>query len=230
MWALSWPILAGSVFWWFSAIVDGWQVPLAASAVVVGLPGVFGPHVVRPVGVDLPAMALTAASAALWVNGIEPAALVVALVAASVKETSPVWLALWVWSPWPLIALVAPVVAAITLRPEMDQVTAQPILRRVHDHPVRSSMEHHAGQWRSGWVMVAPWGVCVLSLVDPSPQVVAVVVVAYAQLIVATDTTRLLHTAAGPVVALAAVGHIPTEWLMFAVVAHTMWWFKVQLQ
>lgn len=230
VWALSWPVLAGGVFWWATAMVDGWQVPAAAAALTVALPGVWGPHVVRPVGVDLPAMALGALAAAFWVNGYEPIAVVVALQAAMVKESAPVWIALWCWSPVPLVALAAPVVAWFVRRPVMDQVTSQRVLRHVHDHPVRSSLEHHRGQWRDGWIMVAPWGACLAALVAPSWQVVAVLALAYLQLIVATDTTRLLHTAAGPVMALAAAQVIPVEWLLLAVVVHSVWWWKVHFQ
>ena len=229
-WSLSWPVLAGGTFWWASALVGGWQVPAAAAALTVALPGVWGPHVVRPIGVDLPAMALSALAAAFWVNGYEPIAIVLALQAAAVKESAPVWIALWCWSPVPLVALVAPAVAWLVRRPEMDPVTAQRTLLRVHDHPFRSSLEHHKGQWRDGWVMVAPWGVCLAALVSPSWPVVLVLVVAYAQLLVATDTTRLVQTAAGPVVALAAAKNIPLEWLLLAVVVHTVWWWRVHFQ
>lgn len=229
-WGVSWPVLAVSVTWWASATVEGWQRPVTTAALVVALPGVFGPHVVRPVGVDLPAMALTALAAALWVNDLEIIAVIVLIHAASVKETSPVWLALWVWSPWPLIGLALPAIAWFVRKPGMDQVTAQPLLRRVHDHPVRSSMEHHKGQWRDAWVMVAPWGVCLAALISPSPQTIAVLVAAYAQLLVATDTTRLLHTAAGPVVALAAVQVFPVSWLALVAALHSVWWWRVHFQ
>lgn len=175
-------------------------------------------------------MALTALAAAFWVNGYPVIGAVVLFHAAAVKESSPVWAALWIWSPWPLVALVVPVVSWFVRKPGLDQVTAQPLLKRVHDHPVRSSLEHHAGQWRSGWVMVAPWGACLAALIAPSWQTVAVLVLAYAQLLVATDTTRLLHTAAGPVVALAAAQAFPVEWLPLVVVLHSVWWWKVHFQ
>lgn len=230
VWALSWPTLGLSVAWWASAFVDGWQVPAAAAIATVALPGVWGPHVVRPVGVDLPAMALTALGAAFWVNGFEPLALVMFIQAAGVKETSPVWAALWCWSPWPLIALVMPAVVWFARRPSIDQVTAQPVLREVHDHPIRSSLAHHRGQWRDGWIMVAPWGACLAALIAPSWQTLAVLAVAYAQLIIATDTTRLLHTAAGPVVALAAMQAFPVEWLPLVLAVHCCWWWRVHFQ
>lgn len=71
---------------------------------------------------------------------------------------------------------------------------------------------------------------CLAALVSPSWPVVLVLVVAYAQLLVATDTTRLVQTAAGPVVALAAAQTIPVEWLLLAVVVHAVWWWRVHFQ
>ena len=74
--------------------------------------------------------------------------------------------------------------------------------------------------------MVAPWGLGVAALIQSSVQTIVVLTVAYGLLLVATDTVRLLHHAAGPVVCAAAVAHVPAEWLLFAVVLHTMW-FRV---
>ncbi len=72
--------------------------------------------------------------------------------------------------------------------------------------------------------MVAPWGVCLAALYYPSWQTVVVLVLAYAQLLVATDTVRLYQTAAGPTVALAAATIIPTQWLPLALALHVCWW------
>lgn len=230
VWGISWPVTAAAGFWWAFGVTDDWRIAAAAAAFLVALPGLFGPYVVRPVGVDLPAVALGVLAAAFWVNGYEPIAIIVAFHAAAVKESSPVWIALWCWSPWPLVALVVPAITAVVRRPEMDQVTAQRVLRHVHDHPFKSSLEHHRHQWRDAWVMIAPWGACLAALYAPSWQTVAVLVLAYVQLLVATDTTRLVQCAAGPVMALAAAQTIPVEWLLLAVVLHTGWWWKVHFQ
>jgi hypothetical protein len=72
--------------------------------------------------------------------------------------------------------------------------------------------------------MVAPWGVCLAALYAPTWQLVAVLVVAYAQLLVATDTVRIYTVAAAPVMAVAAAQTIPTSWLLFAVIFHVVWW------
>jgi hypothetical protein len=193
------------------------------------LAGVWGPHVVRPVGVDLPAMAVSICAVAAFEQGWWPLAVALILVAGSIKETSPVFAALWAWHPLLLIGLLAPAVIAVFNRSELDQVTAQPVLSRVHDHPVRSAWEHHAGKWRDPR-MVVQWGPCLAALYRPTWQVAAVVAVAYAQLVVATDLYRLVHVAAGPLLAVAAVQVVPVQWLAVAAVAGCVWWLRPEFQ
>ena len=224
VWGLSWPLLASGTVFWARGTGASWAVSAAAAALLVALPGIWGPHSVRPVGVDLPAMAVGIWAAACFTNGQPVIGVVLVVWAACIKETMPVWVALWAWTPLALVGLVAPAVAAVVRKHEVDPVTAQPLLQRVHDHPVRSSLEHHRGQWRSAWFMVAPWGAGLAALLAPSPQLFATVGLAYGQLVVATDTVRLYQMAAGPVVCLAAAGVIPTHWLLLAVVVHAVWW------
>jgi hypothetical protein len=224
VWALSWPLLAGGAAWWALGTGATWQVALASAALLVALPGVWGPHSVRPVGVDLPAMALSIWAAGCFVHGQPVIGMVVLFWAACVKESSPVLVALWAWTPWPLLMLVVPAVVMLVRRPEIDDVTRQPLLRRVHDHPVRSSIEHHRGQWRSAWFMVAPWGVGLAALLAPTPQLVVTVACAYGLLVVVTDTVRVYQAVAGPVVCLTAAAVVPPQWLLLAVVCHAVFW------
>lgn len=201
-------------------------VSVAAAALLLALPGVLGPEVARPVGVDLPALALGLAAAACFANHQPAAGVAVVLVAASVRETAPVAVALWCWSPLPLVGLVVPAIVALVRRPQLDDVTAQPLLRHVHEHPVRSALEHHRGAWRDAWQTVAPWGATLAALLNVTPQLVATLVVAHAQLLVATDNVRLTQTLAGPVVALAAAQVISPHWLPLVVIVHAAWWRK----
>jgi hypothetical protein len=226
VWLVSWPLLAAGAFVWAVAMGATWQVAAATAALLVALPGVWGPHSVRPVGVDLPAMAISVWAAAAFAAGQPLVGVVLTLWAAAIKEQAPLWVALWAWNPLALVALVGPAIAWFVRRPAMDEVTALPVLRRVHDHPVRTAMEHRQqqGGWRNAWLMVAPWGVTLAALLDPSPWLIAAVVVAYAQLLVATDVVRLYQVVAGPVVCLAAAGVIPTQWLLLAVVVHAVFW------
>jgi len=226
VWLASWVVAAGGLAWWGSDL--GAARAAALVVLCLGLPGVLGPPVVRPVGVDLPALAVSVVAVAALHAGWWPLAVVLVLVAASIKETSPVFAALWAWHPIMLVGLVVPAVVSLVRKAEVDPITAQPVLREVYDHPVRTALMAHREQWRDAWVMVAPWGACLAALYAPSWQLAAVLIVAYAQLLVATDTVRLLHTAAGPAVAFAAVQVLPVEWLLLACVVHVVWWWKVE--
>jgi hypothetical protein len=220
----AWPIAAVGFLAWRLPI-DGWQIAVAGCALLLALPGILGPRVVIPVGVDLPATALGLVGAALIADG-HPARIVAGIgviaIAVSIKETTPVWVALWCWSPWPLIALVVPAVLQLVHRPGPDPLG--PTFQRIADHPVRTALEHHAGRWRDGWLLVAPWGVTLAALYGADWRLLVVVAVAHLQLLIATDTVRLVHHAAGPAMAVAAAQVIPTEWLLLAVIAHTFWY------
>jgi hypothetical protein len=198
---------------------------VAAALLLVALPGIAGPAAVVPVGVDLPATAVTLVGVALVELG-HPAQVVAGVlmvaVAATIKETAPVWAALWVWSPWPLVALVVPAVAMLVRRAGPDPLG--PEFQAIADHPVRSAWTAHRDVWRNAWVMVAPWGLCLAALVGMDWRLGVVLAVAYAQLLVATDSVRLYQHGAGPAMALAAVQVIPPAWLPLAVAAHVVWW------
>jgi hypothetical protein len=204
---------------------------VAAAALLVALPGVYGPSVVRPVGVDLPSMALGVLGAGLITHG-GPwlfAGLVIVGAAAGVKETAPVWAACLAWSWVPLLGLVVPAMAWLLIKPELDPVSAH--FQEITDHPLRTGLAFHADQWRDPWLMVLPWGVCLAALVHPTAQVWVVIALAYAQLLVATDTVRLYQTAAGPTLALAAATVIPAGWLTLAVALHLCWvWRRKEVE
>ena len=225
VWVASWPLLAAGAFVWAYEMGVDWPQAAACAALLVALPGVLQPSSTHPVGVDLPAMAVAVWAAAAFAVGWWPVAVLLVLVAAAIKEHAPVWVALWAWTPWALVGLIAVAVAWLVRRSAIDEVTATPLLRRVHDHPVRAAFEHHRRHgYRNAWFMVAPWGVTLAALWAPTPQLVVTVVVGYAALLVATDTVRVYQPIAAPVVCLAAVGVIPVGWLLPAVVFAAVWW------
>ena len=227
VWLAAWPILAGSTFGWRLAAGDDWRIAAAVAALLVALPGILGPAVSIPVQVDLPSTALMMTGVMLLELG-HPAQVVAGIatlaIAASMRETAPVVAALTMWSVWPLVALVAPLVTAVIIRPAKSDPLG-PEFQYIADHPIRSALEHHAGRWRDAWLMVAPWGVCLAALIGADWRLLVVLGVAYAQLLVATDTVRLVHHVAGPAMAVAAAHVIPVEWLLLAVVVHVAWWF-----
>ena len=226
VWLLSWPVAAAACAVWAHGQGAPWGVSGAAAALLLALPGVLGPPVARPVGVDLPALALGLAAAACYANGQPFIGTVLVLWAACIRETAPVAVALWCWTPLPLVGLVVPAVVALVRRPQLDEVTAQPLLRHVHEHPVRSALEHHRGMWRDAWQMVAPWGATLAALGAVTPQLVVTLLVAHAPLAFSTDNVRITQPLAGPVVALAAAQVFPPHWLPLVVVLHAAFWRK----
>lgn len=223
VWAVSWPVAAAGMVWWLHDDLDVGRAAVAA-ALLLGLPGVLGPRVVIPVGVDLPATALALVAVGAMSAGWWWLAAPLLVAAAGVKESAPVWAALWAWSLWPLAALAVPALLLLGRRrwEGPDPLGAE--FQVIADRPVRSALAARAGRWRDGWLMVAPWGVCLVALVGADWRLVAVLAVAHLQLLVATDTVRLVQHAAGPAMAAAAAAAIPAGWLVLAVAVHVFWW------
>lgn len=205
--AAAWFGFAGLVFGTW-ALAGGWA-GIAAAALVAVLPSVrFG--LTHRVLVDLPALGLATLSAAAMVHGWTAAALVLVVLAGLSKESAPIFAALFAWHPVLLLGMVAPMmVDALRVRGE-DRLGEHHAW--ILAHPVQASRQYHPGWWSSfDPRLVFPWGACVVALAAPSWQLAAVLIVAYAQVLVATDTVRLYQWAA-PVVALAAVSAVPWQW------------------
>jgi len=220
--------LTVAVFAWRIVADDPWQTAAASALIVAGLPGILGPAVSVPVQVDLPATALVAVSLIAFESGGAAgivAGVAICVVAASIRETAPVVAALAFWSLWPLVALIVPVVVDRLNR----AAATDPLGGRyetIRQHPFRTALAYHRGRWRDGWLMVAPWGVCLAALYAPDWRLGVVLVVAYAQLLVATDTVRLYQHVAALPMAVAAAHVIPVDWLPLAAVLHVAWFRK----
>lgn len=226
------PVLAGTsasawtwitrVSWFLSSIAVAilatntfdWQRGVAAGLLFAALPS-NRLNLKYPVLVDMPAMYCALLSALAMQAGAWPLAVLWALVAGATKETAPVFAALYCWSPVPLLGLLAPLVRRVFWKPGTD------VLEGHHPwilaHPIQASMREHAGQWGDGLQMVMPWGPAIIGLAALDWQLATVLAVAYAQLLVATDTVRLYQWAA-PVLVVAAVGVVPIAWLPVLVV------------
>ncbi len=228
-WFASWPLAASGAACWAWGMGATPTQSVVVAALLLALPGVLGPPVARPVGVDLPCLAVSLWAAAAFAHDLPVLGVAVAVLAVTIREQAPIWIALWAWTPWALLALIPSVAIALVRTPAIDEVTALPALKRVHDHPVASAFEHRAGRWRDAWLFVAPWGATLAALVAPTPQVLATLALAPGQLLVAADTVRLLANAAGPVMALAATNVIPPAWWLPAVVVTVFFWRKPEL-
>jgi hypothetical protein len=187
---------------------------LFVAAFAVGLAGVWQIHRDHPVLVDLPAMAVALLAACCMREGWWAAAVLLSVLAGTIKETSPVFAALWAWNPVLLAGLIAPAVRHFQ-KEGPDVLDAEN--RWILDHPIRASIKYHRHLPRALWVL--PWGIGLAALAEPSWPLVAVLTVAYAQCVMATDTVRLYQWA-WPVVALAAADAIPPAWWIPAIVFH----------
>jgi hypothetical protein len=191
----------------------GWR-GLGAAVMVLGLCGVWHFNRKFPVLVDATAITFALASAVSFQHGLWPLGVACALVGGCVRETSPIFAALYAWNPLALLGLAAPVVRHLQ-REGPDVLDAEN--RWVLDHPVKASRKYHAGIPRVVWVL--PWGAALIALANLSPQLALTVGVAYAQCAIATDTVRL-YMWAFPVVLASAVDAIPLRWLPLIVVLH----------
>lgn len=221
VWGCSWVALGGGTLWLGWGL--GWQRALFATIVCVTLPGLRVPAV-KPIGVDVPAMGFAVLAAATATHGVWWLAVPLVVVGAGIKESAPVWAALWAWNPILLVGLFAVAVAAIVRPSEIDRFTAHPHLLEVHEHPVKSSLEYRRGRYRDAYLWVWPLGACLAALWSPTQQTLVVLLVAHLQLVVATDTVRLVASCAGPALAVAAAAVIPVPALWLVAVAHVFWW------
>ena len=162
----------------------------------------------RPVLVDATGMAL-ALGAALMCPIFWPAAVLLALVAGCVRETSPIWASVYAWNPLLLVGLV-PVAVRWLMRQGDDVLDAEN--EWILKHPIKASRKYHAGLWADPFTMVTPWGAMIVGLAGLDAQLAAALALGYAQLIVATDSVRLYQWAA-PVLALACV-HVLPPWAL----------------
>jgi hypothetical protein len=196
---------------WYGGV--GWKGVFCA-AFVVGLAGVWAFNWKWPILVDAPAMFLALLAAACAQHGYWWAALPLALLAGCTKETAPVFAAVWAWSPIPLIGLAAPAIRSLWRSGDdvLDERNAQ-ILK----HPFRAGYAFHRDLSLAAWVL--PWGVGIVALANLSWPLAAVLVLAYAQCAMATDTMRLIQWA-WPVVALSTAEAVPTKWLLPLIVLH----------
>lgn len=208
-------------------LAPDWRTGLAAGLLVLALPGI-RLNLRFPVLVDLPALGLAVCAAAAWHHGLWWVAVPLVLVAGCCKETAPVFAALYAWHPALLVGAVAPLARALVARPGPDVVA--PHYPR-NPEVVALCAASLAHPFRTGWtihkplllspVMAVPWGAALAGLAALDWQLAAVLTVAYAQLLVATDTVRLYQWAA-PVLCVAAATVVPAVWLPVLVVI-TVW-------
>lgn len=203
-------LLCGAALWYGGF---GWR-GLFVAVIPAGLAGVIPFHLRYPVLVDLPAMAVALLAAAAAKHDVWWLAIVAVLIAGTIKETSPVFAALWAWTPILLVGLV-PVAIRALQKPGDDVLDDEN--RWVLDHPIRASRKYHRHLPPAVWVL--PWGACLFGFADPTVALLATIVVGYGQCAIATDTVRLYQWA-WPPLAVAAAGQIPPRFFLPVLLIH----------
>lgn len=191
--------------------VGGWR-GVAAAGAMLGLAGIVKFNWKHPVLVDAPAMACALGAAVAFQHGVWSLGIACAVLGGCVRETSPIFAALYAWNPLALVGLFP--VAVRHLQREGPDVLDEEN-RWILDHPFKASRKYHAHFPVAAFVL--PWGAGLLALAHPTPQLALVVAVAYAQCLVATDTVRLYQWA-WPVVLLNATHAVSLRWLPLLVV------------
>jgi hypothetical protein len=207
---------------WLSGWVREPRLAAIGGILVCGLPGIWRTHFRWPVLVDAAAMTWAIGSAVALQHNWYTFGVALALVAGCIKETGPIFAACYAWNPLALAGLVAPVIRRLTVKvgDPFDELEAA-----ILAHPLQAGLTYHSGRWLDPLVMAAPWGMCVLAIFTKErsiiPMVVTTVSVAYAQLLVATDSVRLYQWAAPPVI-LATMTVIPARWAIIALFMHLL--------
>jgi hypothetical protein len=168
--------------------------------------------------VDPAALCWALLAAVLSLYGMWPAALAVALVAAAMKETTPVFAACFCLNPLLLLALTGPLVRRLSSRGGEDTHNSKALA-----DPIGSARRAHAEHLFDPAVMLAPWGIGVLAVLAHDRTIAVIVALAvllgYGQLFAAVNTVRLYQWA-GPAVALAAASVLPPGWEPAALLVH----------
>lgn len=204
---------------WFGHWIQDDRLQVVGALLVCGLSGIWRITLRWPVLVDATALTWAVGAAVAFQRGWWPLGIALVLIAGCIKESSPVFAACYCLDPLALIGLAAPLLRALTVRVGPD-LMAQPHLT---SQPVLASRVHHLGKWFDPRAMVLPWGVGVLATLVTDREIAVMLAVtlalAYAQVVVATDTARLYQWAAPPVL-LATVTVLPPQWAVAALVAH----------
>ena len=215
-------ILRGNIRAWQIASYTGWVLLVlgigyvggwTAALLVAVLPGpAFGFK--RVVLVDAVAMGIAA-----WCMAFDPmwAQVLLGLILGCISERAPIFAALWAWSPWPLVGLIAPMLRYMLYRPGPE-------------HPAlvgKPAADVIIKPWRIGltrnWhdmALIVPWGGLLASFCWLDVQMALTLFVAYSQLFVATDTVRLYQWAA-PVLAITIATHL--DWRACLILALLTW-------
>lgn len=213
-----WRVLTLVAIWVQGGALAWYANDLRAVILVGMLPAVWRFSLRHPVLVDAPGMAVALIGAAMLLHW--PAdwftlsqVIVLALVGGAIRETVPVWMAIYAWSPWPLIGLLGILPGVLKARP-VDPDRDNIWLTR----PAKAALDVRRRHWLS-WQMVAvPWGVLLpLGVYMGDYKVWTALAVAHVPWLFTSDWNRIVAWAA-PVLAVAALSWQSDLWPLLLLV------------
>ncbi len=189
---------------------------LVGACLLLGLPGIIRMNALAEYLLDGTALLFMLTSATCFLAGNVPLGIAFSCLGGMTKESTPIFAALACWNPLALLGFVPVIAAALIRKPNpVDMLGGEVIL----SHPFQTGIQFHRGRWFSLEFMLLPFGVCILGLMHLSVPLIVMIVVSYAQLLVATDSVRLYQWCF-PLLILATVQVLPLEYSAIAIVMH----------
>lgn len=198
---------------WMQGGALAWYANDLRAVILVGmLPAVWRFQLRHPVLVDAPGMAVALIGAAMMMHNPPSWQLTFAVVAYAIfggciRETVPIWMAVYCWSPWPLIGLLGVLPGALRAR-KIDPAQDNPWITR----PLKTALDARNRQWLNWQLVAVPWGVLLpLGLWHGDYKVWTALVLSHLPWLITSDWNRIAAWAA-PVLAVAALSWHSDLW------------------
>lgn len=198
---------------WVQGGALAWYANDLRAVVLVGmLPAMWRFSLRHPVLVDAPGMAVALIGAGMMIHWPHDwftiaQVIVAAILAGCIRESAPVWMAVYCWSPWPLIGLIGIIPGALRAR-RIDPAKDNPWISR----PVKTALEARNRQWLNWQLVAVPWGVLLpLGIWQGDYKVAAALTLGHIPWLWTSDWNRIAGWAA-PVLAVAALSWQSDLW------------------
>lgn len=192
---------------------------------VFGLSGIWKMNALSKYLVDTTAILSSLIASTFFINDNIAFGIFFTVLATCVKETSFVFIALFSWNPLPLgIGGFVYILESSIIEPAKSDLLGEDN-HEILDHPLKTGLKWHKGNWFNIELMLLPWGVVgILGLIGAVSAniwqyVLVALAVSYGQVLLATDTVRLYQWSF-PVMILSAVLFLPIEYSILALVIH----------
>ena len=158
---------------------------------------------------------------ALWLFKIDLTlwGILVTLIGSMANEKTFVYVTLMSLNPYALIGAIPVLIRYLVYKhADSDYLGGDEIIK----HPFKSGIEFHKGFWFDPKRSVLVWGVTIIAFANMNIHLAVVLLVAYGSILLATDSTRLIHWAF-PIMVASMLSITPDSWLIPLTVLH---WFN----